>query len=318
MSSNLASTLEFPSEPLLSRGCPPQPPSYVLTATTDGSPSGMSYIVTSIVECITEREKGLRRVFRVKVRSETFQEPRQLICKVAFGRQWFRSLEAEALLYEQKLKPLWGKVVPHYYGFFRGDTYEGKTGILLMEDCGQPASDELSRQPLYFRKLLLEAFVALHRAGVSFQDSGLCFEDNVVIHYDPASDKHVPKLIDFSVVYPDHQCLYNHSEIVEGAPEPSLSEISCHLLWWTFCSSAVFIPRCVMVRGTPVPWEYATDAETLKAHCTFPEFVTEDAIERQIAAALEERARWEQEREECDYGPVRVKRERELDVSESR
>ncbi|OSD03747.1 hypothetical protein PYCCODRAFT_1434134 [Trametes coccinea BRFM310] len=312
MSSDSISTLEFPSAPLLLRHCPPQPPSYVLTATTDAAaPSGMSYVVTSVVECITKRENGMRQVFRVKLTSEAFQEPRHFICKTALGRQWYKSLAEEAMLYERKLKPLWGKVVPHYYGFFSGETYEGKTGIILLEDCGQLASDWLSRQPTYLRKSVLEAFIALHRAGVSFQqDSTLAAQVNVVIQYDPASAKYVPRLIDFSAVYPNHECLSEYGDIVVGAPEPEPSEVMCPSLYGIFLASALFTPTHIRLRcGKDLPWEYATDAETLKAHITFPDDMSESDVECDIAAALRERAQWDQEREECDDGPVRVSEE---------
>ena len=93
----------------------------------------------------------MRRVFRVTIVSEVIKETRDFICKVAFGRRWFEVLKPEALLYEGKLHPLCGKAVPIYYGLFKGETYEGRTGIMVLEDCGKPLRAPIRRQPLYFR-----------------------------------------------------------------------------------------------------------------------------------------------------------------------
>ncbi|KAI9057564.1 hypothetical protein FKP32DRAFT_1598133 [Trametes sanguinea] len=312
MSLDRVSTLGFPSASLLPRTClPTQPPSYVLTAWTEGTPSRTSFTVTSIVECITESEKGMRRVLRVNVASEAFQEPRQLICKVAFGRRWFKLLKEESLLYEGKLKPLRGTVVPHYYGFFAGDTYEGMTGVMVLEDCGQPACDSIEHQPLWFRALVLEALVAVHRAGIAFQDPVMSLESNVVIRYDPASDKHVPKFVSFSklnVTALHHDCPYDSDDVKigEDEPEPFREDVSCRRLWAAFISTNLFTPSHVDVFETSVPFEYVTDAETLKAHVCFPEGASQSEIEREIASALFLRAEWLEEREKYGYRPIQM------------
>ncbi|KAI9057567.1 hypothetical protein FKP32DRAFT_1681425 [Trametes sanguinea] len=303
MSPNRVSTLEFPSTPLLPRTCEvqvPQPPSYVLTAITAGSPSRTSFTVTSIVNCITEREKGMRRVFRVNVSSEAFQEPRQLICKVALGRRWFTPLQDEALLYEGKLKPLQGTVVPRYYGFFAGDTYKGKTGIMILEDCGQPASGFIYHQPFWFRKLVLKALVAVHRVGIVFQDPMASLENNVVVQYDSASNKHVPRFIAFSmtnVMAHHHNCQYESDdvEIDEGTPEPKLGDVSCQNLWRAFLATDLFSRPDVYVLGKRIPSEYATDVETLKAHVNASS--SNDGSQSEFNRVVFERRDWLKERE---------------------
>ena len=143
-------TLEFPAEPLLPPGRQPDRQCYTLTLTTD---IGLSdkYTVTKVHECVSNRASGMRRVFRVTIVSEVIKETRDFICKVAFGRRWFEVLKEEALLYEGKLHPLCGKAVPIYYGLFKGETYEGRTGIMVLEDCGKPLRAPIRRQPLYFR-----------------------------------------------------------------------------------------------------------------------------------------------------------------------
>ena len=143
-------TLDFPVAPLVPPGRQTERPYYTLKAEDDcGLPD--KYTVTKVHECVSNRAHGMRRVFRVTIVSEAMEETRDFICKVAFGRRWHQVLKEEASLYEGKLEPLCGKAVPGYYGFFEGETYEGRTGIMILEDCGRPLRAPIRRQPLYFR-----------------------------------------------------------------------------------------------------------------------------------------------------------------------
>lgn len=143
-------TLEFPAETLLPSGRQADRQCSTLTLTA-GIGFSDEYTVTKVHECVLNCASGMRRVFCVTIVSEVLQDTREFICEVAFGRRWFAGLKEEALLYEGNLSPLCGKAIPIYYGFFKGETYEGRTGIMVLEDCGKPLRAPIRRQPLYFR-----------------------------------------------------------------------------------------------------------------------------------------------------------------------
>jgi hypothetical protein len=69
--------------------------------------------------------------------------------------QWRKDFETERRIYETALRPLWGSVVPTYYGaFVREDVSpasEGK-GFILLEDAGRPISRHENFEDLFITK----------------------------------------------------------------------------------------------------------------------------------------------------------------------
>ncbi|KAJ2972942.1 hypothetical protein NUW54_g12163 [Trametes sanguinea] len=79
---------------------------------------------------------------------------RVAICKIDCGRQRANVLKDEADVYRDKLAHLQGKWVPKLYGCYLGETNEGLTGILIMEDCGQPLPRPLCWLPPRYGSLI--------------------------------------------------------------------------------------------------------------------------------------------------------------------
>lgn len=62
---------------------------------------------------------------------------RAVICKLAYGSRAVKLLTHEARLYHENLRALQGVCVPECYGYYTGETPEGVTGCLLLQDCGK-------------------------------------------------------------------------------------------------------------------------------------------------------------------------------------
>ncbi|KAI0800077.1 hypothetical protein C8Q74DRAFT_1444068 [Fomes fomentarius] len=92
-----------------------------------------------------------------------------VVCNLACGRQAFEVLQEESKVYD-KLRPLMPDYVPNVLSFYTGETYEGRTSVLVMQDAGEELRVPLRQQPLKFRQSTLEGILAVHRAGVSHQD----------------------------------------------------------------------------------------------------------------------------------------------------
>ncbi|KAJ2985167.1 hypothetical protein NUW54_g10240 [Trametes sanguinea] len=316
------STLHFPAAPLLPPRRTAQQPVYVFKAMTD-LPSSETLTVTTVDECIVDR--GMRRVYRVTATLNTSGESRRLVCKVAFGRRWFKILREEALLYEGQLKPLCGEAVPNYHGFFRGETFEGKTGIMVLEDCGTRNSVPLDRQPLYFRKAVAQAVLALHRTGVRFYVWHT--DEHIVIHYDPRKEKHVPEVVGFSSsqVKTAHECLCTY-EVVEYGPEPEYAEVICKDLWMLLLEVDIFSrgvytsvgptlyrlltsrpAEHVKIFNVPVPAEYTGDLGLLREYIGIPPLsIPDEGLSRMAATLVRKHKKWLEERQEVDNGPVQL------------
>ncbi|RPD55436.1 hypothetical protein L226DRAFT_574589 [Lentinus tigrinus ALCF2SS1-7] len=295
-------TLEFPAAPLL----PPdrqanQPPYYTLTALNSYGLQD-KYTVIQVHECISSKNDGMRQVFRITMESEGMKKTRNFVCKVAFGRRWFQVLKEEALLYEGKLEALCGKAVPVYYGFFVGETYKGRTGIMVLEDCGRPLRVSLRRQPLYFRRSVLDALIDVHRAEVDLEDFT---EDNVVATHHTESNTYIPVIINFSNANARHKCRFT-GEFKTYSPMPCPSEIDCSELWRVFIEAEILLPRYVTFFSREVPVEYATSVELLKANGHPPEHTPQFKIDSVAYEVVKKHYDWCREREALDKGKVQL------------
>lgn len=67
------------------------------------------------------------------------KEPLQVILKLAYGSRSLHSLTHEARTYHTSLSHLQGIHVPICYGFYVGETPEGRTGCLVLQDVGKKA-----------------------------------------------------------------------------------------------------------------------------------------------------------------------------------
>ncbi|RPD55430.1 hypothetical protein L226DRAFT_469850 [Lentinus tigrinus ALCF2SS1-7] len=245
----------------------------------------------------------MRQVFRVTIEFEASKQTRKFVCKVAFGRRWFQVLKEEALLYEGKLEALCGKAVPVYYGFFIGETYKGRTGVMMLEDCGRPLRTSFRKQPLYFRESLLKALIAVHHAGVDPEDFT---EDNVVATHHAESNTYMPMIIDFSNANGNHKCRYK-DDFEMYSPMPFPSEVDCSEIWRAFMKAEFFLPRYVRFFSRDVPVEYAKSVELLKANGHPPEDVPQSEIDYVAYEVVKARYDWLTERKALDMGEVQLK-----------
>ncbi|KAI0683809.1 hypothetical protein C8T65DRAFT_749273 [Cerioporus squamosus] len=158
--------------------------------------------------------------------------PGDFIFKVAFGRRHFKDLKEEAKLYKGKLQPLWGKAVPIYYGFFMGETYEGQTGIMMLEDCGHCLRVPLRQQPGLGNDMgmgnpwgtALHHLIDIHRAGVKLHDFDV---GNIVVSPIPGRAAMLfPVIIDLCDTDGKHQCGYK-DELTPYAPMPYPTDVGC-------------------------------------------------------------------------------------------
>ncbi|TFK78009.1 hypothetical protein K466DRAFT_607420 [Polyporus arcularius HHB13444] len=120
-----------------------------------GDPDAAKYTIETILHCLSSQKWGMKRVYRAIMRIESTGDTKTVICKVAMGRTHFAQLKREGRIYDEHLKGLQGTVVPHVYGFFAGRGFDGKTGVLVMEECGVPLRMHYSHYPLGFKRVLI-------------------------------------------------------------------------------------------------------------------------------------------------------------------
>ncbi|KAJ2987064.1 hypothetical protein NUW54_g9539 [Trametes sanguinea] len=334
------STLHFPAAPLLPPRRTAQQPVYVFNAMTD-LPSSETLTVTTVDECIVDRAPlGLD-----KVHTPLTGCHQSILTTLATGISRdgdFEYLGGVSSLGMQSC--VWSKVVqdPARRGFaLRGAaqaivrrgcpklpwvTLEGKTGIMVLEDCGTRNSVPLDRQPLYFRKTVAQAALALHRAGVRFYDWHT--DEHIVIHYDPRKEKHVPKVVGFSSsqVKTAHECLCTY-EVVEYGPEPEYAEVICKDLWMLLLEVDIFSrgvytslgptlyrlltsrpAEHVKIFNVPVPAsEYTEDLGLLREYIGIPPLsIPDEGLSRMAATLVRKHKKWLEERQEVDNGPVQL------------
>ncbi|RPD54211.1 hypothetical protein L226DRAFT_472166 [Lentinus tigrinus ALCF2SS1-7] len=228
---------------------------------------------------------------------------RTFIFKVAFGRRHAKDLKKEAKLYEGKLHPLCGKAVPIYYGYYMGETYEGLTGVMMLEDCGRPLRVPLRQQPIYFRGTVLTHLIDIHRAGVALDAFGL---GHIVATKVPGTDdKLFPVIIDFLDANDAHKCEYE-GDFTFYEPIPYPTEVACSQIWRAFMDADTFWPRYVSFFGKDIPVEYAKSVETLKEHGNPREGTSQYLIDRTAYVVVKDYYDWRVERKRYDQGKART------------
>ncbi len=149
------STLKFPRFPV--EAAPPDYPEESLFLRQFHPTSASSdckittHIITDIIEVLSYNDGGMRRVYRASIRDESTKQSTIVVCKIAMGRSYFNNLKREAEVYKRHLSKLQGTVVPQVFGFFTGHSFDGKTCILVMQDCGVRLRVPHSDYPLSFR-----------------------------------------------------------------------------------------------------------------------------------------------------------------------
>ena len=99
--------------------------------------------VTSATEYSSPRVFKVHTSYMVSGSETVVETP--LVFKVAAGNSALKRLEHEADIYASKLKDLQGKVVPRYFGMYKGRSDYGNVGVMVLEHCGEALSQELNQ-----------------------------------------------------------------------------------------------------------------------------------------------------------------------------
>ncbi|RPD55434.1 hypothetical protein L227DRAFT_579635 [Lentinus tigrinus ALCF2SS1-6] len=221
-----------------------------------------------------------------------------VILKVAMGRTYVRNLLKEAEIYLDKLKPLFTSRVPHVYGFWQGETYEGQTAVMVMQDCGRPLKRDIVQQPPKFRQLVIDHLVAVHRAGVSFRDFGM---DNVVAFQTPEGSFY-PMLVGFGHADGSHECPFK-GDIGVYSPQPK-EPLPCSQLWHVALMAEAFYQYNVDFYGREISLK--TISSTMDLVKMRPEGISEAQALYDADDIIRRFNIWQDRRLAMDNGPVRL------------
>ncbi|TFY58152.1 hypothetical protein EVG20_g8260, partial [Dentipellis fragilis] len=215
-----------------------------------------------------------------------------VICKLAFGKRAIGSLDNEANFYQGKLRHLQDVCIPKCYGYYIGDSDEGITACLVLEDCGKPVVFAMSHWGQRFKTAVLKAFLAIHDAGVRHYD---VTERNILDHEGQS------KIIDFEESE-DHIC-ERAKPIVPGKWGPLRHEFKCDEVHELCTDMEYWGPCYIHYLGRSKPAHLIQDAHALAATAP-PRYPREkalqeaySAIERHVQAYYPEKyAAWQADR----------------------
>ena len=144
------STLTIPAS--LVPSLDPYPPdhTYVLRAAPVADEEPEAFELTEIKEHISSRDHGLRQVYRATLLVPETSERFDVVIKIGYQPDFHDRLKEEASIY-QRLVPLEHQFTPLFWGLFTGETDEGPTAILVLEDGGEELKVAVVMQPTYFR-----------------------------------------------------------------------------------------------------------------------------------------------------------------------
>lgn len=234
-----------------------------------------------IKESLYKSSDGNTEVYRVVlwlVNEDGIHDERVVVCKAAYGARCIDELKKEADIY-QRLRALWGDVVPWLYGCYHGQTdSEGLTGVLVLEDCGTPMEHSLDcysptcrcvhGQPVqnYYaiqvryhstRVLVVNALRRIHQSGIKHCD--IASRNIIISKYNNGSIRIV--FIDFGASE-EHDCPYSGGKIELYSKEPLLDEFKCRELYDVYCEAEVW-RKGMSYDFSPV---YCLPSQTLSAY----------------------------------------------------
>ncbi|KAI0701267.1 hypothetical protein C8T65DRAFT_579743 [Cerioporus squamosus] len=156
----------------------------------------------------------------------------EVVCKIGCGSQVVERLRKEAGLYQGKLASLQGRHVPTFVGLFAGETEEGETACLVLTHEGARMQQSLHISGIDLRKRVMDALVAVHRAGVRHSDFG---ERSIVLRAD-----NTPVLVGFGGAE-EHACRLG-IDIRFYEPQPHNQAVACEEVYWACVVAAVWLP----------------------------------------------------------------------------
>ncbi|KAI9069356.1 hypothetical protein FKP32DRAFT_1586931 [Trametes sanguinea] len=156
-----------------------------------------------------------------------------VVVKFGYHKPQHEPIRAEAKIYETKLGDIMGQCVPHCFGVFCGNTYEGMTTVLVLEDGGEGICRPLRCQPIAFKQAVVDALLRIHKAGIAYGSE--VTEKSVVFKRDTADGStYTPMFIDFSAAV-EHKCGFESNAVSHllkaYIPEPRRAAFPCVELW---------------------------------------------------------------------------------------
>ncbi|KDQ19087.1 hypothetical protein BOTBODRAFT_103494 [Botryobasidium botryosum FD-172 SS1] len=149
---------------------------------------------------------------------DPYCRPREVVYKVATTPRAIELLKHEANVYRQ-LRKLQGKCVPLFHGLFEGFMQGEAAACIVIDYCGVPLKVTLDRVNRDDLKKVVDAVVAIHKAGVIHND---LYERNIVF-----LDGR-PFIINFELAIP-HKC--SAPRIFIGGPQPNDYDFGCDELY---------------------------------------------------------------------------------------
>ncbi|CDO74324.1 hypothetical protein BN946_scf184570.g3 [Trametes cinnabarina] len=282
---------------------------------TASSPVEFESLIIDVTEHISLNEDRSRSVYRastVVVGLGQSQEeagslrPFDVVLKVGYHKAQHRYIKREAEIYEKYFctPEIKGQHVPNYLGLFLGDTYEGITTVLVLQDSAFPLNYPLEHYSLDFRLDVINALAAVHKAGVTLPDF---YEGNVVVKKWPGQTHYVPMIVDFACACP-HTCELELKEDEDVVPEPYIPEPSTDVFpcsdMGDACKRAqLWLPRGYWF-GTTVPLHDAIDPDKLLTHpCPEPSLRGNRGLRGRAIAEANRLREWLRNRRKWDAEP---------------
>ncbi|KAI0801481.1 hypothetical protein C8Q74DRAFT_1242309 [Fomes fomentarius] len=249
----------------------------------------------------------------------------KVVCKYAVGDNLVNRLRVEEHVYRTKLKHLQRECVPLCVGLFTGHVSNGtEVGVLVLEYIDYQLPCLLYELPRDLREKILNAYLAIHAAGVEqcdFNDD----QTNIMIQELPGpteSDEPVyrPIIIDFDHAEP-HVCVVNRKSLRFGMQAPSKIDHPCQEIWQV-CADADMYKTPATLHGVEIPRKIATDENAVETYylnvtnqCTVQQYFV-----KQVVDAVKKKDRNRKELDERRIGDLiseKEKREGEADSEEA-
>ncbi|KAM5539891.1 hypothetical protein V8D89_006394 [Ganoderma adspersum] len=220
-----------------------------------------------------------------------------VICKLARGKTSVEALHREADLYRGRLAPLQGRCVPTFLGLFGRETEGEERACLVVTYEGAVMQQSLYTSTIDFRKKVVNAILAVHKAGVHH---GAFNEAHIVVR----DGDNAPVLVGFSTAE-EHVC-HLGAPIEFYAPQPHSTVVGCEEVYWACVVAAAWLPATVEFLNTSIPVEWALEGfEELVARA--PKGTDPDLARMHAELTREDLLEWIEERELYDGQPLPVK-----------
>ncbi|KAG6843726.1 hypothetical protein H0H87_001150 [Tephrocybe sp. NHM501043] len=128
-----------------------------------GEPGDTLTLTNLILKHTPDTAHSSVQIFMAKLDGGTYLGNLEVIVKIAHKDRDIELLREEADFYVDKLRDFGGTFVPKFYGYYQDEQY----GCTVLQYCGEPAVDHLSKLTLHggnndFRNTLIEGIWTLH------------------------------------------------------------------------------------------------------------------------------------------------------------